>query len=235
MSETETKDNQNLENPTSETIAQNSDEESIAEPILPKWVKIATLLSALVLLIIVGVAIRGVWAETIIHNPTTSSEGIIRQLYQAPDGHKEVRCAEVFDYPADKVWDVITDYKHFQDIFESRLWSMKVTSTDQDQDGKFHLVGEVNSKFGNWPIDVHITHSKTADKYVASWDQPFGKVLVNRGNWTITPIDQGKCLLVYTLETEVDPFPKFFTNTVLLAQSKQIIKAIEHRLKTLEK
>lgn len=200
------------------------------EPILSKWLKITTLAATLVLVIVGVLVIRGSWSETTIHNPTTSAEGILRQLYQAPDGHKEVRCVAILDYAPEKVWEVITDYQHFQDIFESRLWSMKVTKTEQDPDGKFHLLGEVNSKFGHWPIDVHITHNKTSEKYIASWDQPFGKVLVNRGNWTITPAGEGKSLLVYTLQTEVDPFPQFFTNTVLLAQSKQVLKAVERRL-----
>lgn len=230
MSEKETKDNQELEKPNTEVASTNNN-----QPILSKWLKIATLSSALVLVLIVILVIRGSWSETTIHNPTTSAEGILRQLYQAPDGHKEVRCAAILDSAPEKVWEVITDYQHFQDIFESRLWSMKVTSTEQDQDSKFHLVGEVNSKFGKWPIDVHITHSKTPEKYIASWDQPFGQVLVNRGNWTITPAGEGKSLLVYTLQTEVNPFPKFFTNTVLLAQSKQVIKAVERRLKNIEK
>lgn len=226
---------ENQENQQSEVKLSTPLKNNALELVFPKWLKIASLVSALFLTLLIGVLIRGSWAETVIKNPTDSSQGILRQLYQNPEGKKEVRSAAILDYPPDKVWGVITDYKHFQDIFGSRLWSMEVSAAEEDKDGKIHLTGKVNSKFGTWPIDVYITHNKTTEKYIASWNQPFGKVLTNRGNWTITPAEEGKSLIVYTLETEVDPFPTFFTNTVLLSQSKNIIKSVEQRLKATEK
>ena len=176
------------------------------------------------------IVVRGSWADTTARIPTSSGEGIISQLYLGPDGRKEVRCSAILDYPPEEVWSVITDYQHFSEIFSAKLWSMKLTKIEQEQPGRFHMVGEVNSKFGDWPVDVHINHLESSEKYVASWDEPGGDIKVNRGSWTLSPAGAGKTLVVYSLQSEVARCPNFFINYVLLAELKPVVKAVQIRL-----
>src|SRR5262249_54447913 len=140
--------------------------------------------------------VRGTWADREPRNPSSSAEGILTQLYLAPDGRKQVRCAVILDYPPKKVWEVITDYEHFPEIFPT----VGRAEVAREPDGRYHWVGTVTSPVGDYPIDIHIRHEEAPDKFVASWDGPTDKVTVNRGSWTVTPAGPGRTLLVYALE-----------------------------------
>src|SRR5262249_13942520 len=84
---------------------------------LRKRVVVPLVLLAVLAVLVLVLVVRGTWADTVPKNPTSAAEGTISQLYQSPDGRKQVRCARVLDFPAPIVWQVVTDYNHFGDIF----------------------------------------------------------------------------------------------------------------------
>ena len=179
-------------------------------------------LLTIVFLLMIWLSIRGTWADTTPRNPVTSSEGALTQLYLAPSG-KQIRSALVIDHPIDEVWNVVTDYDHFSEIFPH------VCHTDirRESDGRFHLSGSaVANCFGTWPFEVHITHHESPKQYIAEWAEPHLDLTVNRGSWTLTPLSGNRTLAVYTLEAEVKQFPGFIVRSALLMRVDGVIGAV---------
>jgi uncharacterized protein YndB with AHSA1/START domain len=166
--------------------------------------------------------VRGTWADREPRNPLSSAEGVLTQLYLAPEGRKQVRCAVILDYPPRKVWEVITDYEHFAEIFPT----VSRAEVTREPDGRYHWVGTVTSPVGGYPIDIHIRHEERPGQFEASWDGPTGSVTVNRGSWTVTPMGQGRTLLVYSLEAEIAPFPNFVVRNVQLSREMEVVGAV---------
>ena len=186
----------------------------------------------LVTAVIAWLAVLGTWAETEPRDPKLSSEGIITQLLKVGDG-KQVRAATVINHPIDDVWAVVTDYEHFSEIFPH------VCHTDMDRlgDGSCRLSGAASAGiFGEWPFHVHIKHQQSPDAYVASWDEPFEDLKVNRGSWTLKPLDEDRTLAVYALETKVGKYPDFIVRSALMLRQDAVVgaiaRAVEHRHET---
>ncbi len=195
---------------------------------LKKRVWVPVLLLAVVILALLGAWVRGTWADTEPINPTSSAQGIITQLYQAPDGDKQVRCAVLLDHPMRAVWTVITDYDRFAEIFPT-LTSASGKPDPEDPD-QYHLTGELGSPVGTWTFSTVITHEESAEKCVARWDSPSGSITRNRGSWTLTPAGEGKTLLVYALEVEVRHWPTFLVRNALLSRQRTVVEAVVNRL-----
>jgi len=174
---------------------------------------------------------RGTWATPRPDDPATSADGVRAQLFVDADGRKKVRCSAVLDYPADRVWAVVTDYARFPQIFGSvsSLADVRVDGAETLPDGRYHLTGSVASRLGTWPVDVKIRHEPSAERYVASWDESRGDE-VNRGSWTITPLGPDRCRAVYALEVRVPHYPAFVVNDVLLAQLGSVVTAVRDDL-----
>jgi uncharacterized membrane protein len=185
-----------------------------------KRIRKRTVLTIVVAAGVVGLCVwtlvRGTWADTEPRNPATSSDGIVRQLLLTKEGRKDVRCAVVLDASPEAVWKIVTDYEHFETILP-HLGPMKVV---REPDGHFHLTGNVTSPLGDFPIDTRVAHHESPDVSTASWDQPGGRMTVNRGSWTLTRQGPSSTLVVYTLDTEVPPFPAFMVRCVLLHELK---------------
>jgi hypothetical protein len=181
----------------------------------------AVLAGALLVLIV-----RGTWADTRLRNPQVPADGAVCYLYQAPDGHKEVRAALVLDCPAAAVWSVVTDYDHFSDIFPYE----RSTHWEPDPDGRIHLTGLAHSRlYGDWPFDVHVRHEETPDGKIASWDGPTPDLPVNRGSWTVTPLGPDRTLLVLSIEWRMRHVPDFYTHNILLDRLKPMVRAVGRR------
>src|SRR5262249_28667857 len=145
--------------------------------------------------------IRGTWADSEPRDPRSSADGIICQLYKLPDG-KTVRTAVVLDASIDKVWEIITDYKRYQDIFPT-LSSTAVT-VERVDDERVRLSGMASSILGTWPFKVTMRQKETAEERSVSWDEPAsGDVLKNRGSFVLKPLGGDRTLLVYSLEVEL--------------------------------
>lgn len=194
--------------------------------------KVIAVTAALCLAFLIFLIVRGSWADSNARIPTTAEQGAISQLYLNPNGQKQIRCAAVLNYPASKVWAVVTDYAHFGEIFGDKFWTMKFNNIEQQPNNVFHVTGGVSTKLGGWPLDLHITHTESAEKYVASWDESGGNIKINRGSWTITPISADKSLIVYSLESQISPFPQFITNNIFFSQLKAAMRSVDQRLKT---
>jgi hypothetical protein len=181
----------------------------------------ATLLGLLVFLSIY-MFIKGTWADATPRNPSRADEGVITQLYQGPRG-KQIRCALVIDFRVEDVWAVITDYAKFSEIFPHVCH----TEFSRDADGTCNLVGTAAASiFGNWPFEVRIAHTESSAKYVAEWDNPSADLPVNRGSWTLTPLDNERTLAVYTLEAAVGRFPDFIVRDALLMRIGGVVTAV---------
>jgi hypothetical protein len=184
---------------------------------------------ALLAAAVTATVIRGTWADTTVKDPKTPAEGAICRLYQSPDGRKQVRCARVLDHTAAAVWAVVTDYNHFGEIFPYE----KDVKGEPATDGRFHVTGLAHAwPYGSWPFDVYVRHEEKGGQYVATWDNPGGALTQNRGSWTVTALEPGKTLLVFSLELEVRPFPTFYVHNVLLNRLKAMPEAVDRRLRT---
>ena len=173
-----------------------------------------------------AVWIRGTVASDIERNPDSSSDGVLTQLFLAPDGRKVVRCAALLDHPRPRVWSAVTDYARFETIFPT----VRGVQSSVEPDGRHRFRCEVTSILGTWPVDVRIRHAEEPGKHVASWDEPSGDIAVNRGSWTLLPAPGDRTLVVYTLDVEVRGFPAFLVRAVLLSRQKTVVEALRSHL-----
>ena len=99
---------------------------------------VASAMSLFVLLACAAFAWRGLHASATLDYPKTSSQGVRCALVRDDAGNQPVRCAAVIDASPDAVWSVVTDYSHFGEIFETRLWKVTVESQSLETDGRTH-------------------------------------------------------------------------------------------------
>ncbi len=196
-----------------------------AERHLRKRVVIPSLIGVLLLIALAVAVVRGTWADRETRNPSSSAEGPLTQLYQTPDGHKQARCALVIDRPIERVWAVVTDYDHFAAIFPM----VASASAERAPDGRYRLTGVATSPLGSWEFTAHVRHDELPIQKVASWDEPSGRLTVNRGSWTLTLLGADRTLLVYALEVEVPPYPAFVVRNVLLSRVDGAVRAVARR------
>jgi ribosome-associated toxin RatA of RatAB toxin-antitoxin module len=184
-------------------------------------------LLVLVLVVLAVVWVRGTWADTTARDPKSPAEGPICQLYQRPDGHKEVRCAMVLPYPADKVWKVVTDYGDYAEILPY-LADIRVEHLDES----LQMTGKAKSAlWGWWDFALDIREQKSHEPWSATWDNSgSGVVRVNRGGWTLRPLEKDQTLLVLALETEIHHTPTFFLRNVFMHRLPLVLHAVEARL-----
>lgn len=168
------------------------------------------------------VAVRGTRAEVALRNPNSANDGVLSQLVLSSDGRKEVRCAEIIAAPVERIWNVVTNYNHFAEIFPNTT----AFKGEREPDGRWHLTGSVRSPVGRWPVDVHVRHEESPNRRIASWNEPHDSLKVNRGRWTVTRQGENQTLLEYNLDLEVAPFPSFVVRAVLLEQLKPVMKAV---------
>jgi ribosome-associated toxin RatA of RatAB toxin-antitoxin module len=193
---------------------------------------IPVVLLGLALLAFLVFYIRGTWASSVVHDPTTVAQGPISELYDAPDGHKVVRCAIVLPFPIEIVWAVVTDYSHYSD-FLSYLSDIQATKKD---DG-WKMKGKADSALsGTWAFDITVHEDKppSPKPWRVSWDEnpSQGEVEVNRGSWELTPAGENQTLLVLTLEAEVRGAQSFFLRNFFLHRLKVVVRAVEKRLQS---
>ena len=195
----------------------------------PRQVRKRILLPAIAIAMLIvlagGIWLRGTAASAEEKNPTSSAEGVLTQLYLTQDGRKVVRCAAIVDRPVEEVWKAVTDYGNFGRMFPM----LRDVRAGVEADGRSRLQCKVTSIFGAWPVDVRIRHD-TSGKHVASWDEPTGNITVNRGSWTLTPLDPAKTRVIYLLDVEVRPFPDALVRAVLLSRQKTVVEALASHL-----
>ena len=107
---------------------------------------------ALIVLVLGFLGVRGTWADTEPRNPTSASEGVVSQLYQPPGSAKQMRCALVIDAPIDRVWSVITDYSHFDEIFPY----ISETRAEETSPDLYAISMNVNTPLGSWHVETSV-------------------------------------------------------------------------------
>ncbi|MBI4862938.1 MAG: SRPBCC family protein [Candidatus Riflebacteria bacterium] len=183
-------------------------------------------LTLLMVFFMVRAFVMGTFATREPANPLTSAQGAVRQLLETDDGRKLVRVAALVDEPLDKVWQLVTDYERFEQIFPN-LESVKATRLP---DGSTRLTGVGRVLWLKNPFEAVVTHRKELDRATASWDLPGGGLKVNRGSWSLTAIGHDKTLVVYALELKVDPYPAFVVRYTLLHYLPQVVEAVSRCL-----
>jgi len=192
-----------------------------------KRVSIPLALLGMIVVFLVIAIVRGTWADTTPRNPASSAEGPVTRLYQSPDGHKQVRTAMLFDYPVEEVWNTITDYAHYTEVFPF----LSNVTAEKTPDQMQHIRATTHSALGDWTFDVLAKHTVMPESSTSQWDQPGGDLSVNRGSWTLTPAGPGKTLAAYSLEIEINRVPTFAIRNVLLSKQQVGILAVAERLK----
>jgi hypothetical protein len=152
----------------------------------------------------------------------------VAQLYRTPEGHTTVRAAILLQQPRDAVWQVVTDFDHYDEVLPY-LRNTRVERTTKDQ---VVLTGEAKSLFrGYWPFTIYV-HSEKGDREWRIWwdEKGDGEVQVNRGGWTLSEPAPGQTLLVLMLEAEVRGTPTFVLRNFFLYRLRQVLKAVEARV-----
>jgi uncharacterized membrane protein len=206
----------------------NDTQDSLAQPPtrrIRKRIGIPALFIGSVVVLLVWEIIRGNWTDSRPYNPASAADGVITQLLPAADGRKQIRAAVIVKAPRDRVWKVVTDYDHFSDTFPNISSSKGI----RDPDGRWHVTALVHSMVWSWPMDIHVTHVESAEKSVASWDEPNGNWKVNRGSWVVMPHGSNETLLLYNLDLTVSPFPDFVVRAVLRDKLKPVLMEVARR------
>lgn len=185
-------------------------------------------LLGLVLLLVLAALVRGTWADEAPRDPATVAEGARTQVVRGPGG-KEVRCAIRLPFAVEEVWAAVTDYDNFGDICEC----IRAQKIRHEPDGTCRLEARARSGLpGTVPFAVDLRHERTLDRYVSSWDEPSGRVQVNRGRWELTPSGPQETLVALSLEVEVQGVPTFVLRNLSLGRLREVVLGLERRLRT---
>jgi hypothetical protein len=187
-------------------------------PAVPAALLVAALGAALV---------RGTWAEAP-RDPPGPAAGPACQVCPAPGGGKEVRCAARLPYPLDRVWEAVIDYDHYGDICEC----LHADEVRHEPDGRCLVAARARSLLaGEVPYAVELRHEQHLDEYAVSWDQPSGRVVVNRGGWLLRPAGPSETLVSLSLEVQVRGVPTFILRNLSLHRLREVVLAVEKRLR----
>jgi hypothetical protein len=171
--------------------------------------------------------VRGTRAEEA-RDPAAAADGPVCAVCPAPGGGKEVRCAARLPYSLDRVWEAVTDYDHYGDVCEC----IHAQSVRHEPDGRCLLDARARSLLsGTVPFAVELRHEQNLDEYVAWWDQPSGRVVVNRGRWVLRPAGPSETLLSLSLEVQVRGVPTFLLRNLSLHRLREVVRAVERRLR----
>ena len=192
-----------------------------------KRIAIPAFFIVVVVLLLLWGTIRGSWADSRSRNPSSAADGVLTQLLRTTDGQKQIRAAVIVSALPDRVWNVVTNYDHFSEVFPN----IRASKGVRDPDGRWHVTGEVGSIVGRWPMDLHVQHEEAPGRFTASWDEPHGAWKVNRGSWVLTQQGAAETLVEYNLELKVSPFPDFVVRAVLLGQLKPVLGAVANQVR----
>lgn len=187
---------------------------------IPPAAKRAGLVTAAILAI-AGVAayVRGSLVDAQEKDPASAGEPVRCQIIDRGAGRRPVRCVKRIDAPPAAVAAIVRDYGRFPEMFSAKSVGLSLTEITPEPGDVVHLVGRMRTPVHTWPLDVRVRHeTKDGDVHVASWSEPQGAMMANRGAWTIKPAPGGGSLLVYELEVTAPHVPRFLVNDVLLAE-----------------
>jgi hypothetical protein len=193
-----------------------------------KLLFILTALLTVMAAVTLGAFVRGTWADGERRVPLSIAEGPVCYLYRDSTGEKEVRCAIRLPVSMDEVWSAITDYEHFGDIC-SCIHAEQIT---HEPDGLCRLEARANSlPPGQMPFAVEMRHEQKLNQYVSSWDQSSGELLVNRGQWILTPVGPRETLLEVSLEIQIRRVPTFLLRNMSMSRLRDAALAVDRRLR----
>jgi hypothetical protein len=174
---------------------------------------------------LIGAAVRGSWTEAV-RDPAPGE--VVRQILRTPEGSKEVRCAARLPFALEEVWEVITDLESLGDV----CCCVHADRVEHRPDGDCFIEARANSIMsGQVPFTARMHAGRSLDQYVWSWDNPSGKILVNRGRWVLRPAGPTETIVALSLEIEVDGVPTFLLRNLSLCRLRDILERLERRLR----
>lgn len=182
-------------------------------------------LTLLVFTIVTGLLLTA-RADTELRTPTSSADGLVSQLYQAPGETAYMRCALVVSHPVEDVWSVLTDYERYGDICTS-VRDASITHDGADA-CRIEAVGD-SVLAGRLPFAVRLTHEKCLDQYAVTWTDAGGAVR-NNGRWLLTAIQPAETLVVLEQDVQVRLAPTVMVRALLLPRLRETMQALERRL-----
>jgi uncharacterized protein YndB with AHSA1/START domain len=171
--------------------------------------------------------VRGTLANETVRNPSTSKDRASKQLVLGPDGRKRVRYARVLDHPPEAVWEAITSFGDYPEIF-GRVGASQLIEEDDTQ-ARIQMT-VTSGVYGDWPFELQLSKRVAPGEWVLSWDQPGESVTVNRGGWTLVPAGPGGTLVVYEVDVEVKGVPVFFVRNVIMTRIREPIRSVQRWL-----
>jgi ribosome-associated toxin RatA of RatAB toxin-antitoxin module len=152
-------------------------------------------------------------------DPGRPEDGVHTQLVTRA-GRAVVRASARTAAPPERVWAVVTGYERFGEVFPL-LSDVKVT---REPDGRVLLSGEARTPVGRVPFATRVKHEE-GDVRRASWDEPSGRLTVNRGHWAVSAAPGGS-KLEYEIDLEVSPFPAVAVRAALLKLVPGVVEAV---------
>lgn len=142
-------------------------------------------------------------------DPERPEDGVRTQLVSRA-GRVVVRASARLAVPPERVWAVVTGYERFGEVFPL-LTGVEVA---REPDGKVKLSGVAHTPLADVPFTTHVKHEE-GDVRRASWDEPSGRLAVNRGHWAVSAAPGGS-KLEYVIDLEITPFPPLAVRAMLL-------------------
>jgi hypothetical protein len=184
-------------------------------------------LTALLLGLVMAAWVRGTWAGDRPHDPSLG-EPPVGQVLATPRGGREVRSAVRVPFALEQVWAVVTDYDNLGDV----CTCVRADRITYEPDGSCRVDARALSGLpGYIPFAARMRHVRRLDQYVASWDEPAGRVVVNRGRWELTPAGPQETVVALSLEVEVSGIPTFVLRNLSLRRLPELLGSLERRLR----
>jgi hypothetical protein len=186
------------------------------------------LLAVVLLALVLAAWVRGTWADDQLREPR-AGEAPLAQVVPTAEGGREVRCAVRVPFALEDVWAVLTDYDSYGDI----CTCLRADRITYEADGNCRVEGRARSALpGYVPFAARVHHERRLAEYIASWDEPAGGVLVNRGRWQLTPAGHHETVVAVSLEVQVRGVPTFVLRNLSLRRLPELLGNLERRLRT---
>lgn len=131
----------------------------------------------------------------------------------------------VVNSPAQAVWDTLTDFDHYPQIF-SRMKSCAVTKRDGDL---VYVETHLKPQMFVQQTVQHTINNLSAKPEMLTWRMVDGNFSSCEGSWKLKSIDSGKrCEVTYTLAVDPGPvIPAYLVSFTLKFVQKDIVNSVK--------
>jgi ribosome-associated toxin RatA of RatAB toxin-antitoxin module len=124
------------------------------------------------------------------------------------NGREFVQAIVLVNAPAERVYDVITDFEKYPDVFSDVKRVEIIDKTPDTITARFHL----KSDLAIIPVKISYTIKYYLKKNEVTWDYIEGDLAYSEGFWKLYP-EGDKTIVIYRLSFDIKP-PNFFVKAV---------------------